>query len=303
MRAMIAALFPIFSLIVIGALFRRYGFPGDAFWPAASRITYFAFFPALLLCELATANFTGSDVLLMSAALIIALLLLTVLLIAARRWLQLSNGAFTSVFQGSVRPNTYVGLSVAAALFGAEGSLLAAVAVAAMVPLVNLVCVVTLTRYPGESGRNGQGLLMSVITNPLIIACLLGIALNVTGIGLPFGTGQLVDIFSRAALPLGLLTVGAGLELSAARASGYPVALASVIKLGAFPLLTAGICALLGVDETARAVAILFAAVPCAPAAYVLAQQLGGDSPLMASILTVQTILAAVTLTIWLGAM
>jgi hypothetical protein len=205
------------------------------------------------------------------------------------------------VFQGSVRPNTYVGLSAAAALFGAEGSSLAAVAVAAMVPLVNLVCVVTLTRYPGETGRNGQGVVASVMTNPLIIACLLGIALNVTGVGLPFGTAQLVDIFGRAALPLGLLTVGAGLELGSVRASGYPVILASVIKLAAFPLLTAGMCALLGVDGVARAVAILFTAVPCAPAAYVLAQQLGGDSRLMASILTVQTILAALTMSIWLG--
>ena len=87
------------------------------------------------------------------------------------------------------------------------------------------------------------------------------------------------------------------------RAALYRVLLASGLKLLVVPALTAGVCAVFGVDGAARSVAVLFAALPTAPAAYALARQLGGDAELMAAILTVQTLLAALTLplawTLW----
>ncbi|MDP9375070.1 MAG: AEC family transporter [Chloroflexota bacterium] len=296
MRVVVEALWPVFTLIVLGALFSHAGFPGGAFWPLAARFTYFALFPALLCRELATARLEGLHLLPMGAALIGGVLALTLLLLVARPWTGLEGRAFGSVFQGSVRPNTYVGLAVAPPAAGVAGAPLAAVAIAALVPLVNLLSVAVLSRYHTGGAPRWRETGWSIVTNPLLLACVLGLALNRSGLGLLAGTGRTVEIFSRAALPLGLLTVGAGLDLRALHASTYPIVLASALKLLALPAVTAAIGAVLGVGDAARTVAILFAALPCAPSAYVLAQQLGGDKELMARILTAQTLLAAFTL-------
>lgn len=296
MRAILDAIFPIFSIIVLGYVFRRMAFPGDAFWPLAARITYYAFFPALLVQSLTRTELSGMAVAPMAAALIVAVLLIATLLIALRRLLRLPNPAFTSVFQGSIRPNTYVGLAGAAALHSETGLALAAIAIAAIVPLVNILSVAALSRY-GAGGRATIGqTLRATAQNPLIIACAIGLALNVGGARLPPQINAIIAIFSSAALPLGLLTVGAGLTFTSLQASAYPALLASGLKLLALPLAAIMIGGMLGVSGPALAIAGLFAALPCAPAAYILAQQLGGDAQLMAVILTAQTLLAVVTI-------
>lgn len=295
MRVVVEALWPTFALIAIGALFRRCGFPGEGFWAPAVRLAYFVLLPVVICRELATARLTGLEVLPMGAALVGGVLALALPILGARPVLGLHERAFGSVFQGSIRFNTYVGLATAPALAGGAGGPLAALAITALVPLVNLLSVAVLTRRAGVAPRRGATV-RALVTNPLLLACALGIALNWSGVGLPPGTGRVTELLGRAALPLGLLTVGAGLEPRALGAAAYPIALASGLKLLALPAVTAGLCALLGVEGTARAVAVLFAALPTAPAAYALAQQLGGDAELMAGILTMQTLLAVVTL-------
>jgi predicted permease len=123
----------------------------------------------------------------------------------------------------------------------------------------------------------------------------------VTGIGLHGSVNEILLIFSRAALPLGLLSVGAGLSFRAAGKSGLTVTSTAVLKLLIFPLIMWMTCRLLGIGPMASSIAVLFAALPGSPAAYILSKQLGGDSQLMASIITVQTPLSMVTLPLVLG--
>jgi hypothetical protein len=298
MSAFLDALLPVFAMIVIGAVFQYYRFPGDAFWPLAARITYFAFFPALVLSRLALAELEGVAIVPLALALGLPVLVISAVLIVAKPLLRVSNPAFTSVFQGSIRFNTYVGLATAGALLGDEGIALAAIALAVLIPLVNVLSVAVLTGYVGQGAASWRNTLLSILKNPLVIACAIGIFLNWSGIGLPWLSAPLLEIFSRAALPMGLLTVGAGLDLQAVRTATYPVAIASVLKLAVLPLLTASACTLLQVSGTAATVAVMFAALPTAPSAYILAQQLGGDVRLMAAITTIQTVLAAITMSV-----
>jgi predicted permease len=107
---------------------------------------------------------------------------------------------------------------------------------------------------------------------------------------------QVLDMIGRGALGLALLTVGAGLRLGDALSGLRPVAAATMLKLIAMPLLMAGTLTLMGVEGQAFAVAMLCAAVPTGSGAYVLARQMGGDAPMVASILTLQVIAAAVTI-------
>jgi malonate transporter len=189
-----------------------------------------------------------------------------------------------------------VGLAVAAGAHGRPGVSLAAICVAATVPLVNLLSVAVLSRYAAPSAARARAVAVAVATNPLILACALGILLNVSGLGLPPVLESLLAALGSAALPLGLMAVGAGLDLGAARSAGARVATAAASKLLLLPGLTAAALFAFGIGGTAYGVALLYASLPCSASAYVLARQLGGDAALMASIITVETLAAILTM-------
>ncbi len=290
----LGALGPIFALILLGLGLRRSGFPGDGFWPAAERFTYFLLFPALLVHRLALSRL-GDYAVGPVAVVIVALLLgMTALVCVLRPWLKVDGPAFTSVYQGVIRFNTYVGLAVVLAVFQADGGTVAALVMAIMIPLINVLCVLVLTVHAGGSATMA-GVARGLLTNPLILGCLTGIGLNLSGIGLPWGSAAVLEILARAALPLGLLAVGAGLRLEGLARPGL-LAAASALKLVALPALAAGLCWVMQPGRLETAVLVTFAALPGAPTAYILARQLGGDVPLIAAIVTVETAAALITL-------
>jgi predicted permease len=105
---MLNALVPVFTVIAIGYLLRRAGFPGDGFWAQAERMTYLLLFPALLINTLSRADFNDASTLPMALGLMAALVLTGAGLLALRARLRLPGPAFSSVFQGGLRINTYV---------------------------------------------------------------------------------------------------------------------------------------------------------------------------------------------------
>jgi predicted permease len=297
------ALVPIFLLIVLGWVLRRTQFLPDGFWMPAEKLTYYILFPALLLGNLAEARLDGLPVAELASAHGLAVLAMAGLAVAVRPALgrapfRLDGPGFTSLFQCVIRPNTYVGLAAAAGLFGAQGLTLTAICVATVVPLVNLLSVVAMVRFaapPGTSPRWTTAA-MAVAKNPLIAACLVGIALNFTGLGLPPFTASFFHVLGQGALSMGLLAVGAGLELKALKDGGAAVLLSAVLKLVLLPLVVGCLAGIMGVRGVPLAVCVAYAGLPCAPNAYVLARQMGGDAALAAGIISVQTVVAVITL-------
>lgn len=296
MLTLIHALGPVFVVILLGVALKRLDFPSADFWPQLERLVYFFLFPAMLATRLALADFSGLAVARVLLAVLLLLLLMTLLVVLGRRWLSRNGAEFTSVYQGALRFNTYVALAVAAELFGSVGLALAAVIMALMIPLLNLLCVLIFSLYAGDQRADVKTTLLAVAKNPLILGCLLGIVLNVTGIGLPGWSQPVMEILSRAALPLGLLAVGVALNLEALRRAGQPLILSSLIKLLLMPLAAVLISQVLALNTQEQAVLVLFAAMPTATSAYILARQLGGDAPLMAAIITAQTLAAMMTM-------
>lgn len=145
--AVLLALAPVALLVALGHLIRRTGFVADAFWPQAERLCYYILLPALFMHSLATAHVQSLPVAALACALIGSTAMVALMVVAARPLLKVDGAAFTSVFQGAIRFNNYVGVSLAAGLFGAKGVALAAVCNAAIVPSVNLMCVLVFARY------------------------------------------------------------------------------------------------------------------------------------------------------------
>lgn len=292
MLTILSALIPVFLLIALGFALRRFQFLPESFWPAVERLTYYFFFPALLFTNclrvpLSDAG-TGSLVLAMGLGVsaIAALALVLIPLVKNRP-------ALSSVFQGCIRPNTYVGLAAAAALYGKAGVALTSVCVAVVVPLVNLFSVLAMLAFgAGSKPKSLKEIMKPVLLNPLINACLLGLTGNLLGLPMPAFSLRFLDILASASLPMGLLAVGAGVDLRALTKAGPPVFFSTALKMVALPLASLWLLRHFGVEGTALAAGFLYATLPCSATSYVLARQMGGDAPLMANIISVQTVLA-----------
>lgn len=300
MSAVLAALVPVFVVIALGAVLRRTLLPGRDAWDALESLTYFVLFPALLIVTTATADLREIPAAGVGAALALAIVLLSVALILLRPVfagaLGLSGPAFTSLFQGAVRWNTYVALAISGSLHGALGLALASVAIVAMVPLLNFVCVMVLAWYAADKAPEARTVAGQILRNPLIWSVLAGIAINLTGLPLPKPAVSLLEILGRAALALGLLAVGAGLELNKLWPPRASVAATVVLKLAVMPAIAISLGYAMGLTGAALAVVAISSSVPSAPGAYILARQMGGDAPLYAQILTMQTVVALATM-------
>lgn len=295
------AILPVFLLIFLGTFLFRTGLLNSEFWAAAERLTYSLLFPALIVATLAKGRLTAGEVLPMVGAIDGAILFMALLALALKPMLRLSGPELGSFVQAVVRMNTYLGLAVTMALFGADGLAKAAIAVAAIVPLVNVLCVTVLVRWGERDGRVRPHLLGQLLRNPLVLASALGIGLNLSGVGLPPVLGPMLEILGRSALALGLLAVGAALDLGAVRRGGALLGVSALLKLLVLPALTLLACLLLGVEGSALGVAVLFNALPTASTAYILARQLGGDHRLMAAMITGQTAISMLTIPLVLG--
>ena len=296
MLIILGALLPVFLIIALGWVVRRMGFPDGAVWPPMERLIYFILFPCLLVQNLATADLAGIDIAPMGAALLSAIFLMTGGLSVMRARLKLTGPEYSSLFQGAVRWNGFVGIAAANSLFGSAGLALMAIAIAFMVPAVNLLSIYVLTRHASAEPASLRAALIAVIRNPLIMACLSGVLLNVSGFGLAPILDATLKVLGDAALPLGLLAVGAALDLSHMRQFGGTIILAAGLKMLGMPVLVVMTTWIFGVEGITRDIAILCASVPGATSAYILARQLGGDAPMMAGMITATTVVALLTM-------
>lgn len=301
MPVLVQALVPVFALIMMGYLFRRWNFPGDGFWLQAERLTYYVLFPAMLVYKLGQARIPASaygDIVSLVLGMLVAMVVLLVLLQLVWRW---PGPVYSSVFQGALRFNSYVALATAGILLGDEGLSLMAIVVAVKVPLINLLCILMFSLVAGQGPLRLKPVLKAIATNPLIIGSVVGVFWSYFEIGFhPLLAGILAPL-SNLALPLGLMTVGAGLQLKALRGASMPFLVSSAAKLLGFPLMTLGLGMALGIDGLLLQVGLLLTALPTATSAYILARQLGGDAPLMAGIISGQTLLAMVSIPLVLG--
>ena len=294
---MINSLLSIFLVIVAGYAARRWLLTAEDTWNGAERITYYLLFPALMIHALAEAKLGSVPVLPVALALLAANMLMASALVFGRARLLaatgLDNPAFTSLFQGVMRWNAFVALAIAGNLYGATGVALASVALAVLVPILNVQSVLVLRRY--GSGTGGS-MLRGLVTNPFIVSTVIGLAINLSGLTMPVAVSMSLDTLGRCSLGVGLLLVGAGLRLQDLSAPSRGLMVSIALRLFVLPLIGGLLAVALGLTGPALAIVVVCLAVPSASASYILARQMGGDAPFMAAILTAQTLVSFVSL-------
>ncbi|EKV32679.1 hypothetical protein C882_1516 [Caenispirillum salinarum AK4] len=304
LATLLNAFVPVLGLLAIGFFSRRRGLVQDGFWTQAERLTYYLLMPALLVGKLAGLEAGTLPAGRIALAVVGALLIAAAALALLRLVWHPAGAVFTSVVQGGLRFNTYIGLALVAPLYGPAGLEVAALVVGIMVATINVLCVSAFALCLHDGGPKVAAVFRQLIRNPLLIAAGLGLAMQGLGLGLPVGLDGLADALGAAALPLGVMAVGAALARleTAHLPPAAPFTATALVKFALLPGVSLALCAVLGLDPLTTAVIVLLQAMPTAPSAYVLARQLGGDHGLMASLIASQTVAACVLLPLALAA-
>ena len=293
--SVLAGVLPVFALIALGWGLKASRFIPAETWGPIERITYFVFYPGFLIPTIWTAEFGGLSAAPLGAASIAAVLLIGGGALLVRPFLGLSGPAFTSVFQGLVRWNSFVFLPVVVAVFGQEGLSRAAVVIGALVPVINIMGVLVLAKWGEGQGGGWRMAMRALAQNPIIWSCAIGLLLNALRIP-SFGVRQALGLLGDGALPLGLLVAGAGLNFAVVAARPFTIAWVCAMKLLVMPVLMWALCRAFGGDPLSQGVALACGSAPGAAASYVLARQMGGDAPLMAGIVAFTTLASVVTI-------
>ena len=295
-RAMniLTLLLPDFLLILIGYGLVRITNWGQSFWTGLEKLVYFVLFPALLFVSTSrtTLDFQATGQLLQLALIVVGSGILLGWL--AKPLFSPGPMIFESGVQTAFRFNSYVGLALAYRLGGEAGTSLMALIIGFAVPVANMAAVHALAH------RNKASFLTEMAKNPLLLATAGGTLFNLLGGVLPEVAASTLSRMGGASVALGLLMVGAGLKLEGLHEARGISAYFTGIKLLVLPALSLMLTNHFALPPLQKQIAIMFAALPTASSAYVLATRMGGHGPLVAFLITASTLLSIIMLPIWL---
>ncbi|HEX5057472.1 MAG TPA: AEC family transporter [Gammaproteobacteria bacterium] len=291
---------PIFMVILLGSFLKRIQFINDEFIRVASNIVFTVGLPVSLFFGTAKTDFSQ----LANPSHLAVMVAMTLVVFAGASiasWLHVSQRSDRGVYvQGAFRGNlVIIGIAFCTNAFGDTGLALAAMPVAVLVALYNVLSVYVLNASVNHStgGKSFGKVLPGIIKNPLIIGIMTGLLVSLAGIPLPKLLLDTGDYFADLTIPLALLCIGGMMDLTALRVSGSP-ALGSVLwKLFASPLLACGLAVPLGIRGTELAVIFFLAASPTAAASFVMTRSMGGNAALAANIVVLSTAGSLLTVT------
>lgn len=288
-------LVPDFSLILLGWILARTRLFDHSVWYGTEKLVYYVLFPALLFYSAARAELglgaTARMVACASAAVAAGMTLGAL----AKYVFRPPAVLFASGVQTAFRFNSYIGLAVAGRIGGEQGIALMAIIIGCLVPVCNLGAVWALARHAQTGVWSG------VIRNPLISATLLGLIWNLSGLPLAEPLSLSLSRLGAAAIALGLMTVGASLEWSHAGRSKALVTYWMVVKLLAMPATAWLLSQYWALPLLQQQIVVLFAALPTASSAYILAVRMGGDGKFVAVLISVMTLCAVFSMPLWIA--
>jgi hypothetical protein len=197
---------------------------------------------------------------------------------------------------------TYIGLPILLAAYGEEGLQRGGVLIGFMSPLVNAAAVLALT-WPLKGAMDWKSIVdlrNALITNPVILSCMAGLALSYFQIPFPTFAVNFLRFLSDLALPLALISMGGNLSFEKVKKDYKGTAFACLFKLFLMVGLGWILFGWLGVRGLDFKVGIVLLACPTAFSSYLLSTKLGADKSLMSSDIMVSTLLSMATLSFWL---
>ena len=292
-------LVPDFSLILCGYLVCRFTALDRKVWEPVEGLVYYFLFPVLLFQSIVkspldlgtTSSLIGAGWTLGAVGIALAYSLPHWPWLGQHMPLRL-HAASTQV---AFRFNSFIGLALADRLAGPAGLQLIAVLIGVCVPVYNVAAV-----WP-KARQAQRGFLRELVRNPLIIGTASGLVANLLSLSIPLWLEPSVSRIGAASLALGLMSAGAGMQLSALnRGKTLGVALLG-IRHFILPLVALAVAQLFHLSPLQTTVLLIFSALPTASSCYVLAARMGYDGAYVAALVTLSVVLGMLSLPFALG--
>ncbi len=287
---------PIFLVILLGYGLKKSLILSDHVWHQINQVTYWVLFPALLFNKTSVIDLEGYSVGYYALSMMIGFLAAVAIAYVVCKFYGMSAEALSSVIQGSGRHNSFLALAVISQLLGEQGEIVGALAVAVMVTFSNFLTIVFMISILSGEGKAKPSIISEVVRNPFIVSIAIGLMFNFAGWGKLPVLHDFSTYLGQAALPLALICVGAGLRFVGSSKHVVPCVIACVSKMILLPLTVYFAALYFELAPILTISAVVFASVPTSSTAYALAKYMGGDAPLMAMIISAQTLLAVVTI-------
>lgn len=293
------AVVPFLVYITFGYLVRAMGLVEEHFMNRLNHMVFRAFFPILMFYNLYNREAgTTTDGKLIVVSVCSILLLVLLLFLTVPRLVK-ENARRGVIIQGIYRSNFVLfAIPLTESIFGAEGTALATVMVTIVVPLYNVLAVIVLEYYRGGKVKISE-LLKKVLTNPLIMGAIVGLAAIALNVKLPGCLEKPVAQFANMTTPLALFVLGGTLRFSSLRANLRYIVPCLVTKLVVIPFFIMGMTVLLDFGPLERFVMLTMFATPVAASSYPMAQSMGGDGSLAGELVVTSTAVSVVTIFLW----
>ena len=287
---------PIFLVIFLGYVLNRSLVVSEKIWNELNKLTYWVLFPALLFNKTSVIDFDGYSVGNFSMSMMTGFIVAVVFSFFISKIYRMNGPTLSSVIQGSGRHNSFLALAIISQLLGNEGEMIGALAVAVMVTFSNFLTIIFMISILAKENQAKPSVISEVFRNPFIVSIAIGLVFNFMG----WRNLPILHDFSfylgKAALPLALICVGAGLQFVGSSKHFIPCMIACFAKMILLPLTVFIMTKYFDLVPIMATSAVIFASVPTSSTAYALAKYMGGDAPLMATIISLQTLLAVITI-------
>ena len=297
------AILPVFLMVILGWILKNKGFLPEAFFNSADKFV----FRVALPCNLFISIIAGDVEKLKKTLPLILYCIVGISVVFLLAWCiapifikdDKKRGAF---IQGVYRGNfAILGLPIAENVFGGAGSSTVAVVMPAAVMLVNVYAVLILSVYAPSDVKKpplqtAKDILISILKNPLIISCFLGLVCMLVGVKLPAFASKTVTKLSDTVFALALMSLGAGFSFEALKGRVGTSTVGAIVKTVAAPLLAVSVAVALGFRGVELGVILIFFGAPTAVSSYIMAKNMKSDYEMASQILLISTLLCMFTL-------
>jgi malate permease and related proteins len=296
----VQAVIPMFSMLLIGLMVRKFKLLDDLELLHVNNLVFRVFLPLLLFTSIYDTQISevvNTKLILFGVA---AVFLVYIGALVLSLLIEKNNASRGAMIQAIYRSNFIIlGLPIVSNIYGAENLGLAAFMIAVIVPVYNVLAVITLETFRG--GRiDLKKVVAGIFENPLIIGAMVGIVAVLFNLRLPEIVGKTISEISAAATPMALIVLGASFRLSTIGNSRRNLIICVVGRLMVVPGLCLTAAAIAGFRDIAFVTLIGLFCAPCAISSFTMAQQMDSDSELAANAVVLTSALASFTMFFWI---
>lgn len=293
---------PIFMMVVLGGILKKYGIIGKAFVDQASIMVFKVSLPVMLgMSMIRTDIATVFDPITIASASLSTLLVFILLTLTANVFVK--NPRDKGVYvQGAFRGNlAIVGLALCVNLYGDAGIAKASIVMSILSLVYNVLAIYTLTSTLTDKKLNVFSMIVSMAKNPLIIGIMFGISINLLHVPIHPVLLQTGDYLAQLTLPIALLCIGASLSFNDMKDTNGVASIAVIAKLVVSPIIITYIAYLSGFSKMDLGILFLMASTPTAAASYIMVKAMKGNETLAANIIVMSTVVSLFTVSIGLA--